>query len=446
MQPVKENKTCVTAREVAVKAIIRVDNDGGYSNIVVEKLLRSSGLDSRDIAFASAIVYGTLEHLVTIDYMLEFCSGRKISQMQPEVAGILRTAACQLMYMSSVPESAAVNEAVELTRKMKAAKASGFVNAVLRSLIRQGKKADLNGLSGVKRLSVEYSCSKDAVRIYLSALGDAATKEFLEDSLGKPPVYARVNTLKNTTEEFLEYCESRGVTAVPHSIVPNCVELREGFTASNYEGRMHIQDVSSQICAITVDAKPGMKVLDVCGAPGGKAFTIAETMENNGSLISCDLHANRLSLIRSGAEKLGITCIEAMQNDASKPNDKFESYDRILCDVPCSGLGVIRRKPEIKYKNLDSLEELYNIQYKILETSSKYLKKDGLLVYSTCTLNKKENGEIVERFLAENPDFEPHNGVLIGGEPRSSATFLPKDMGGDGFFIAVFRRKQNGAN
>ena len=439
----KEKKSCTTAREIAVKAVIRVDRDGGYSNIVVEKLLRSSGLDSRDTAFAGAIVFGTLERLITIDYMLELCSGRKVSQMQPEVAGILRTAACQIMYMDSVPESAAVNEAVELSRKMKAGKASGFVNAVLRSLIRRGGKVDLSGLSGVERLSVEYSCSREAVKIYINSLGEEKTRLFLENSLGKPPVFARVNPLKNSMVEFLQYCENKGITAVPHSCIPNCAELREGFYSSDFEGRMHIQDVSSQICALTVQAKPGMKVLDVCGAPGGKAFTIAETMENEGTVISCDLHQNRLSLIRSGAEKLGLSCIEAMQNDASRPNEKFGSYDRILCDVPCSGLGVIRRKPEIKYKKLDSLEELYRIQYKILETSSKYLKEDGLLVYSTCTLNKKENDDIVERFLWENSEFEPYAVDFFGKEACSSVTFLPEDMGGDGFFAAVFRRKRN---
>ena len=438
----KDIKAGRTARELAARAVVKVGADAGYSNIVMEKLLRESGLDSRDRVFASAIVYGTLERMLTIDYMLEICAGRGIGKLQPEVAGILRTAAYQLMYMDSVPESAAVNEAVGLTRRMNAARASGFVNAVLRTLIRRGKAVSLDGLSGEKRLSVEYSCGIEAVRIYLDTLGEERTRRFLEDSLGRPPVFARVNPLKNSVSEFVEYCEKRGVTARPREDVPGCVELCDGFDASDFEGRMHVQDLSSQLCALNLMAKPGMAVLDVCGAPGGKTFTVAEEMEDSGSITVCDLHENRLRLICSGAQRLGLSCDKALQNDAAKPNPGFGRIDRVLCDVPCSGLGVIRRKPEIKYKSFDENGRLTDIQYKILETSSEYLREGGRMIYSTCTVNRAENEEVAGRFLREHPEFAPAEIILPGGRrAEGHITLLPEDFGSDGFFIAAFERR-----
>ncbi len=437
-----EIKAGATARELAARAVVKVGADAGYSNIVMEKLLRESGLDSRDRTFASAIVYGTLERMLTIDYMLEICAGRSVGKLQPEVAGILRTAAYQLMYMDSVPESAAVNEAVELTRRMRAPRAAGFVNAVLRSLIRRGKRVELDGLSGVKRLSVEYSCGAEAVEIYLGSLGEERTRRFLADSLGKPPVFARVNPLKNRMDEFVAYCAARGVTAIPREDVPGCAELRDGFDASGFEGRMHIQDLSSQLCALNLAARPGMSVLDVCGAPGGKTFTIAEEMGDVGGVTVCDLHESRLRLIRAGAQRLGLVCVTAIQNDATRPNPALGRFDRVLCDVPCSGLGVIRRKPEIKYKKFDENGSLADIQYKILETSSEYLKEGGRMIYSTCTVNRAENEEVTERFLRRRPEFVPAEIFLPGGErARGHITLLPEDHGSDGFFIAAFERR-----
>jgi len=238
------------------------------------------------------------------------------------------------------------------------------------------------------------------------------------------------------------YCAGRGVTVRPSAFLPDCAELSEGFDASDFEGRMHVQDISSQLCALNVGAAPGMDVLDVCGAPGGKAFTIAQQMRDSGSLTVCDLHENRLRLIRSGAEKLGISCIRALQNDATRKNQSFGSFDRVLCDVPCSGLGVIRRKPEIKYKSFEAVGKLVETQYKILEISSEYLREGGRLVYSTCTVNRTENEEVAERFLREHPDFAPA-AVKLPGRPDAagSVTLLPEDFGSDGFFIAAFERR-----
>ncbi len=431
-----------TARELAARAVIKVGTDAGYSNIVMEKLLRESGLDSRDRIFASAIVYGTLERMLTIDHMLEICAGRGVGKLQPEVAGILRTAAYQMMYMDAVPESAAVNEAVELTRRMRVPRAAGLVNAVLRALSRRGNRVELDGLSGTRRLSVEYSCGPEAVEIYLASLGEERTRRFLEASLGKPPVFARVNPLRNSMAEFLQYCEGRGVTAAPREDVPGCVELGDGFDASDFEGRMHIQDLSSQLCALNLEARPGMDVLDVCGAPGGKTFTVAETMSDTGRITVCDLHENRLRLIRSGARRLGFSCVTAIQNDATRPNRDLGSFDRVLCDVPCSGLGVIRRKPEIKYKKFDENGRLTEIQYKILETSSEYLKEGGRMIYSTCTVNRAENEEVAERFLRGHPEFAAASIILPGGGTAAGhITLLPEDYGSDGFFIAAFERR-----
>ncbi|MBR6338126.1 MAG: 16S rRNA (cytosine(967)-C(5))-methyltransferase RsmB, partial [Ruminococcus sp.] len=288
------------------------------------------------------------------------------------------------------------------------------------------------------------SCPMWLIDKWIGEYGLDVTRQMLSTSVGRPPVTARVNTTLITAEKLCEQLKAEGIECERAEFPEGCVKILGGSpekTRCYKQGLFHVQDVSSQLCCMALDPKPGMTVLDVCSAPGGKSFTIAELMENKGRLLSFDLHENRVRLIRSGAERLKLDIIEESPNDAKKYKEDMPLADRVLCDVPCSGLGVIRRKPEIKYKAPGEFERLPEIQYDILSVSSRYVKEGGVLVYSTCTLSRAENDNVVDRFLKEHEDFTscPIGGVF-GDEFKASIT--PGKFGSDGFFIAKLMRKR----
>lgn len=260
----------------------------------------------------------------------------------------------------------------------------------------------------------------------------------LKASLGRPPLYIRVNTLRVSREAVIVSLERDGIAARESALLPDCAELehvggiRIEKTAAYRDGLFHVQDISSQLCCALIDPRPGETVLDLCAAPGGKSFTMAEKMENKGKLLSFDLHKGKLPLITEGAERLGISILSAAQNDAAVYNGAIPSADRVLCDTVCSGLGVIRRKPEIKYKPKSALEAFPPIQREILGTAKRYVRPGGVLVYSTCTLNVAENEGVAEEFLCENKDFTL----------TEMKNFFPFETGGDGFFAAVLRKRE----
>ena len=359
---------------------------------------------------------------------------------------ILRTGLYQLLYMPSVPESAAVNESVKMCKKLKCFSAQGFVNGMLRSFIRSGKKISYLGISPEKRLSVEYSCPEWLTEKFISEYGMDFAVRALKASVGKPPVYARVNILRTTTDKVIAELAKHRIKAAPYPGLVNCIRLEKAGDiekcAPFRQGLFHVQDISSQLCCLTLRPVVNETVLDVCAAPGGKSFTLAELMGNNGKLYSMDLHDMRVGLIEDGAARLGIKIITAMQNDASKFNGALPQADRVLCDVPCSGFGVIRRKPEIKYKPPEEFAGLPEIQYQILETSARYVKSGGTLVYSTCTLSRAENDDVADRFAATHPEFMPIvQPVPLSAPGDYKRTYCPDENGGDGFFTASFRRK-----
>lgn len=428
-----KKKTEISPRRVAAEAVIRVESGGAYSNIVIDSALREAGLSGRDAAFATALFYLTVERRLTLKHCVAAFCKHKLSKA---VAAILETAVAQLLYMDNVPQSAAVNEAVSLSRAMGQQRSSGLINGVLRSFIRAGCKVPPVEGSTADKMSILYSCSKALCAAFIRWYGEDIAEEILSSALGRAPVYMRVNSLKTNPNELAEMLKAEGITASPAPI-DNCLVLEGGDAASTQAyrgGYFHVQDLSSQRAVELLGALPGERVLDVCAAPGGKSFTIAEIMGDSGEIISCDLHDNRLNLIRAGAQRLGLKSISAVLNDGSVPNPELGSFDRILCDVPCSGLGVIRRKPEIKYGGTADFESLPDLQYNILKASSNYLVEGGRLLYTTCTLNPAENEDVVRRFLSGNPDFKPFN---FHGEGYFK-TFLPTALtGGDGFFIAA---------
>ena len=433
-------------RLTVVKMLMKMDSSEAYSNLLLDHVFSETDLSERDKAFAAALFYGVLERRLTLDHIITQNSKIPFEKLDTAAVMILRTGLYQLLYMDSVPESAAVNESVKLCKKLKCFSAQGFVNGMLRSFIRNGKKISYLGMPPEKRLSVEYSCPEWLTEKLLREYGTDFAVKALKASVGKPPVYARVNTLRTTTDKLLAELARHRIKAEAYPGLENCIRLEKPGDiekcAPFRQGLFHVQDISSQLCCLTLRPVVNETVLDVCAAPGGKSFTLAELMGNNGRLFSMDLHDMRVGLIEDGAARLGIKIITARQNDAMKFCAELPRADRVLCDVPCSGLGVIRRKPEIKYKSPADFDGLPEIQYQILETSARYVKPGGTLVYSTCTLSRAENNDVAERFAAAHPEFAPIVQHVpfeaAAGEPMR--TYCPDENGGDGFFTASFRR------
>ncbi len=433
-------------RLTVVKMLMKMESSEAYSNLLLDHAFNEAELSDRDKAFAAALFYGVLERRLTLDHVIRTNSKIAFEKLDKAAVQILRTGLYQLLYMPSVPESAAVNESVKMCKKLKCFSAQGFVNGMLRSFIRSGKKISYLGISPEKRLSVEYSCPEWLTEKFISEYGMDFAVRALKASVGKPPVYARVNILRTTTDKVIAELAKQRIKAAPYPGLVNCIRLEKAGDiekcAPFRQGLFHVQDISSQLCCLTLRPVVNETVLDVCAAPGGKSFTLAELMGNNGKLYSMDLHDMRVGLIEDGAARLGIKIITAMQNDASKFNGALPQADRVLCDVPCSGFGVIRRKPEIKYKPPEEFAGLPEIQYQILETSARYVKSGGTLVYSTCTLSRAENDDVADRFAASHPEFMPIvQPVPLSAPGDYKRTYCPDENGGDGFFTASFRRK-----
>lgn len=432
-------------RTLAVKALLRV-KDGGFSNIVLDALLSGAHLEHRDKAFISVLFYGTLERRITLDKIIKKYSSKPLESLEPEVLECLRIGFYQLIYMNSVPDMAAANETVEAVKELGFVKASGFVNGIMRSFIRDGKKFDFSRLDKIGRLSAEYSAPIWLCKKWCYEYGDEKTEAALKASLGAVPIFARVNTVKTTSEKLLSILEEENVKAEHIEETENSIRIYSAApqsTKAYKNGLFHVQDISSQLCAKAVGAQKGERVLDVCSAPGGKTFTVAQLMENQGEIVACDLHPKRAGLVKSGAERLGLKIVTAKANDATVFNEKMGTFDRVLCDVPCSGLGVIRRKPEIRFKDPAEISSLPKIQYKIASTSAGYLKNGGTMIYSTCTLSKEENEQVVKRLIAEDglvPAELPEE-LKKYSKDGFSVTLMPGEINSDGFYFAKLRKE-----
>lgn len=441
------------ARTAALTALLHVDISEGYSNIVLDKTLSTFPLDQRDKALVAAIFYGVLERRITLDYMIGQFSKTPINKMSPQVLEILRMGIYQIVYLEKIPKSAAVNESVNLAKENEAVKASGFINAVLRSLLRNidNIKMPNSAKEPLLYLSVKYSCPEWLIALWQEAYGKDCAISLLECAFHKPPLFARVNNIAISGEDLIKKLDLEGVKASTVTWLDHAIELEQtgaiGESVCFQEGLFHVQDLSSQFCCSLFNPVAGQRVIDVCSAPGGKAFTIAEIMENKGEILALDKYKGKVNLINQGARRLKLSIIQAAVRDASDPKTKLEPADRVLCDVPCSGLGIIRRKPEIRYKLKSAIDSLPDLQYVILCESSKLVKSGGVLLYSTCTLNPKENFEVATKFLQNDSAFEPLSLNLpdcihhVIDEPNNQITLMPHVHGTDGFFVAAFRKK-----
>ncbi len=433
----------MSGRKLAVTLLEQTEKNGGYSNILLDTALERSDLDVRDKRLCAALYYGALERKITLDYIIGKYSKKPVKKLDCVVVQILRTGLYQLLYMEQIPDNAAVSESVKLTKKCRKTSASGFVNAVLRGFIRDGKEIAYP-LDSVESASVRYSVPVWLVKRMEEKYGEEHAKAFFEDALCPPPLTIKLNPLVASESELLGALSEFEPTKHPH--IEGAYILKKGGNIRKNKafekGHFHVQDGASQLCAMALDAKPGMTVLDMCAAPGGKTFSIAEYMENKGEIYAFDLQEQRAGLIAKGAERLHLTCIKAQAGDASVYNESLPQADRVLCDVPCSGLGVIRRKPEIRYKSEEELQSLPEIQAAILENAARYVKTGGELIYSTCTVFREENEDVAEAFLEAHPEFEPvpllpqMGGIMA----QPMVTLLPAEMGTDGFFMAKLRR------
>ena len=433
----------MTARYLVVGALMRVE-EGGYGNLVLDGMLKKSPLSAQDRAFVSAMFYQVLEHQNTLDFILDQFLKKPVAKLDAPVRAILRSGLVQLRYLAT-PPSAAVNEAVKLTRAFKKSSASGMVNAVLRRAAGYDLAA-AEFKSPVHRLSVLGSVSPSVAAHFLKYYPDQA-EAILTAPHSEEGTAIRVNTLRTTAEALKEQLLAEGVRSVESCQIPDCLLVQftgsPADTASFRQGLFHVQGRTSQLAAMALQAQPGDTVLDLCAAPGGKSLTIGQQMQDTGSLTSCDVSENRVSLLQKALTRGGLTCAKAVQNDASVYNPAFAGADRILADVPCSGLGILQKKPDIRYKDLSGLDTLTALQQKILEQAAAYLRAGGRLVYSTCTLNPAENEKQIEAFLHRHPEFTvcpvPYLPETMPCGPLGALS-VPCETHMDGFYICAMEK------
>ena len=439
-------------RRIAFDVLYKIETEESYSSIAVNKALKENRLNKLDSSFASAIIYGVLERKLTLDYIIRQYSSMRLKKIEIKTLILLRMAVLQLLFMDKIPESAAVNETVKLAKALKLFKSSGFINGLLRSIVRAEEKYDLEKIKDRNKfLSVKYSVPEEIIKMWISSYGEETTLDMLSSLTGRPPLYARVNTLKTSVSDLIEELKEQGIVAEKTDVegvisIFNTGSV-EGLKVFK-EGKLYIQDLSSNIALSVLSPKEGSTLFDVCSAPGGKSFTSALLMNNKGRIFSFDLYEHKIELIRKTASRLGISIIKTQTADSTViPEEKYLSkVNTVICDVPCSGLGIIRRKPEIRYKDNLFDNSLKEIQYQILCSSSKLLKSGGRLMYSTCTLNPEENNKMVERFLSEHKDFSGENIILPKNIKRTieeqpyECTLFPQTNNSDGFYFAILRK------
>ncbi|MBE6605521.1 MAG: 16S rRNA (cytosine(967)-C(5))-methyltransferase RsmB [Ruminococcaceae bacterium] len=461
-----------SAREIAYLSLERCEKQKKYSNLEIDATTKKYSLKGAEKGLYVSLVYGVIERRLTLDFIISSLSIRPVDKLDRAVIIPLRLGFYQLMFMDKIPDSAAVDESVKLSVSHANKGLGGFVNAILRSFLRatSGKniknlseildcepfKSKLDLLGKYERMSVLYSYPKWLCEHFAVSYSDTEAEKIMSAQNENRSTSFRVNTIKADRDSVLTIINERGINAKKTSFSPFGIICDGGAVSELSDlfesGKIFVQDEASQLASIILGALPDEKIIDCCACPGGKSFSSAILMENRGEIISCDLHQSKLSLIERGAARLGIGIIKTKEADSSKFDEELAGIngcgaDRVLCDVPCSGLGVISKKPEVRYKDPSDIERLPEIQRKILYNCSKYVKPGGVLVYSTCTLNPDENENNVKKFLSDNPDFEPcefslvsENGQTIESK-QGFLTLFTHIHNTDGFFIAKMKRK-----
>lgn len=426
-----------SAREAALAALQRWRKDDAWSDAALHAAIDRAALDRRDAALATRLCCGTLQNLAYLDYYLGLCCNTPLNRLEPQVLVILRLGAYQLLFLSQIPPHAAVSESVELC-KQRAPRAAALVNAVLRRLDAiKDALPEIPGAGTSKYLSVRYSHPRWLVRRFKEEHGYAFAEAALAANNAETPVCIQTNQRKVDASLLLVRLKEQGFHPEMHPVLPDAILLPGGNVTDTAEfraGWFYVQDAAAKMAVLAADPQPGMRVLDACAAPGGKSFAAAVQMRGQGSILACDRNENKLRRIREGAQRLGFGLIETAAVDA---RSQTGSYDVVLADVPCSGLGVIRKKPEIRYKDPTELEDLPAIQRDILEGLARCVRPGGVLLYSTCTVLPEENEEVVTGFLSAHPELHPESSKWV---PEGMRTFWPHLDGTDGFFIAKLRK------
>lgn len=439
------------ARQVALITLNACERQGGWSDGVLKKQLAQEGLDSRDAALATQLCFGVLQNRLLLDFYLSRFSNIPLKRMEAKVVQLLRIGLYQMLFLTRIPHSAAVNSAVELTRLYcKNPRAPGMVNGILRALERSlDRLPTIPSSDVVQYLSTLYSHPDWLVEQWLKQLGEDETARLLAANNAAPPITAQVNTCRISSVALLGRLSEAGVDVQIHPWLKDCLIIRDTGDLerldSFQDGLFYIQDPASRLAVMAAGVQPGMKVLDACAAPGGKSFTLSIAMEDRGEVISCDLHPHKKKLMQAGALRLGLACMKPQTADATVLREEWaNAFDLVLADVPCSGMGVIRKKPDIRYKDPEPLEGLPQVQGRILDNVCRYVKPGGVLLYSTCTLLERENRSVVEAFMHTHSEFVLEPFALpepLGQVEQGMLTLWPHQHGTDGFFFAKLRRK-----
>lgn len=441
----------MTARKAALFTLSAVEQTNAWANGELKKEIAKSKLDRRDAALATRLCFGTLQNRILLDYYLQGFSSMKLSKMEPKVRNALRLALYQVLFMERIPPSAAVNETVSLTRKYaKNPRAAGMVNGILRSVLRS-----LDALPAIEQknpmdtLALRYSHPRWLLDEFSLRLRPEELEELLCIHNSAAPTTLQINLSHTSLEAVQESLQEEGVLSEPHPWLPNCLVLENMGNLEHLsvfrEGNVYAQDPAAKLAVLAAEPQPGEQVLDACAAPGGKSFAAAIEMNNQGRIVSCDLYPHKQQLIEAGAQRLGLSCIQVELQDASSRKAEWEqAFDLVIADVPCSGLGVIRKKPEIRYKDPEEMKALPCIQKQILENLATYVRPGGRLLYATCTLRPAENEEIVRHFIAQHSEFSLEEFTLpgpLGHVEEGMVTLWPQRLSTDGFFVAKLRRQ-----
>ena len=437
------------AREIAYKVLLDIEKNKNYSNMAINKHFKDAKMSNQDRGLATEIIYGVIENKYYIDYMIDKLSKVKTNKMEIYVKTLLRMGIYQIMFLNSISDYAAVNETVNLAKK-KNSKVSGFINGILRNVIRQKEEiGKVKTKDDVDYLSIKYTYDKWMIRNWMIHFGKEFTEELLEANNERPNIYLRTNTLKITRDELIKKLEKQNIKAEKVNVVEEAIKvehLKDIENNSLYkEGLFTVQDVSSMLVGKVMNPKENSLVLDVCSAPGGKTTHMATLMNNTGQVVSRDIYDHKLKLIKAASKRLGLTNVDVEEFDGMKlDRESIGKFDYVLADVPCSGLGIIRRKPEIKYKEKEEFRQLPPIQKKILENASKYVKVGGTLIYSTCTIQDSENIDVVNEFLQKNKNFElvpiKEVNVDLENQEKGYMKIYPNVHNMDGFFISKLIR------
>ena len=438
-----------SARITALRVLVSCRSNGAWADAALKAQISRDGLSGPDAALCSRIVYGVMQNQMLLDFYIGAYCSQKPDHLQPPLLEILRIGAYQILFLDKIPDSAAVNTSVELAKLSKRGQASGLVNAVLRKLS-QNKEVlpPIPERDEVQRLSIQYSHPKWLTKRMVNLLGREEAERFLASNNQIAPLTIQINPLKTTMESLTEELHQADVKVRPHAWVPDCLELSGtgDLTAipAFREGKFLVQDPAARLVSLIAGIRPGQKVLDVCAAPGGKSLSAAFAMEGKGSIVACDLHENKLKRIQESADRLDVDIIATEAADGRVFRSEWESgFDVVLVDAPCSGLGIIRKKPDTRYKKADDLFTLPVIQSAILDNAARYVRPGGTLVYSTCTILPEENEQVTQAFLAEHTDFTLDSFELPQpvGKTDGSLTLWPQRHDTDGFYICRMTRR-----